>query len=227
MRRLVLFDIDGTLLTGGPAKEAFTSAMMETYGTLGDVDRVSFGGKTDPQIARELLTGAGLDARAIDAGLPLLWERYLGHLRTGLAERPMRVLPGVREALDALGALEDVALGLLTGNILGGAELKLGSAGLWERFGVGGFGSDHEDRDRLPEVALERARRRWGPSIGPADTVIVGDTPRDVGCGRVCGARTLAVATGTFSAAELEEAGADHVLADLTATDRLLELLLG
>jgi phosphoglycolate phosphatase-like HAD superfamily hydrolase len=225
MRRLILFDIDGTLVSGGPAKVAFETAMAETYGTAGDVSRVSFAGKTDPQIARELLSGAGFDDRTVDEGLPVLWERYLSYLRASLPDRPMRVLAGVRELLDALMAVEGVALGLVTGNIVGGAELKLHSAGLWERFAIGGFGSDHEERDHLPGIALTRARAHWQAELHARDAVIVGDTPRDVACGRAGGTRTLAVATGSFTGADLRTAGADHVVEDFSATERLIELL--
>jgi phosphoglycolate phosphatase-like HAD superfamily hydrolase len=225
MRRLILFDIDGTLVSGGPAKAAFEAAMAETYGTTGDVGRVSFAGKTDPQIARELLTSVGFDRDAIDPGLPELWQRYTGHLEARLEDRPMRVLPGVRELLDALAGLEGVGLGLLTGNIARGAELKLHSAGLWDRFAVGGFGSDHEERNELPAVALERARAHWKVEIEASDAIVIGDTPRDVGCGRAGGTRTLAVATGSFLAAELLEAGPDHVLQDFSSTQDVLALL--
>jgi phosphoglycolate phosphatase-like HAD superfamily hydrolase len=227
MRRLILFDIDGTMLAGGPAKDAFEAAMVETYGTMGDVGNVSFGGKTDPQIARELLTGAGFDHRTVDEGLPDLWARYLENLENGLGERPMRVLAGVRELLDALVALEDVAVGLVTGNIIDGARLKLGSAGLWERFAIGGYGSDSEERDHLPGIALDRARNHWRAVLAAEQAVIVGDTPRDVKCARAGGTRVLAVATGRFSAAELAATGADHVVEDFTATDRVVGLLTG
>jgi len=225
MRRLILFDIDGTLVRGGPAKVAFESALKETYGTTGDMGRVSFAGKTDPQIARELLQGVGIDHRTIDEGLPSLWERYLGYLEAHLPRTPMRVLAGVRELLDALARVEGVALGLVTGNIADGARLKLGSAGLWERFAVGGYGSDHEERNALPEIALERARAHWRAELAAGDAVIVGDTPRDVECGRACGSRTVAVATGTFSADALRASRPDHVLADFSATERVVELL--
>jgi phosphoglycolate phosphatase-like HAD superfamily hydrolase len=225
MRRLILFDIDGTLVSGGPAKGAFEAAMMETYGTVGDVGSVSFAGKTDPQIARELLTSIGFDRDAIDPGLPELWERYTGHLEDRLEDRPMKVLPGVRQLLDALVGLEGVGLGLLTGNIARGAELKLGSAGLWDRFAVGSFGSDHEERNALPAVAIERARAHWNVEIEASEAIVVGDTPRDVGCGRAGGTRTLAVATGNFLMAELLEAGPDHVLEDFTATLDVVALL--
>jgi phosphoglycolate phosphatase-like HAD superfamily hydrolase len=227
VRRLILFDIDGTLVRGGPAKAAFVQAMAETYGTEGDPDRVSFAGKTDPQIAREILSGAGFGRAAIDEAMPALWERYLARLELALATHPVTVLPGVRELLDGLAALDGVALGLVTGNIVGGAKLKLGSAGLWDHFSVGSYGSDHEERDELPTIALERARERWGGSIAARDALIVGDTPRDVACGRACEIRTLAVATGTFSAEALGEAGADYVLDDLSATERVVEILVG
>jgi phosphoglycolate phosphatase-like HAD superfamily hydrolase len=225
MRRLILFDIDGTLVRGGPAKSAFLGAMAETYGTIGDPERVSFGGKTDPQIAREILTEAGLSREAIDEGFPSLWERYLGRLEPALETHPVTVLPGVRELLDGLAMLDDVALGLVTGNIAGGAKLKLGSAGLWDHFEVGSYGSDHEERDELPNIALGRAKERWGRSIEARHALIVGDTPRDIACGRACDIRTIAVATGTYAAEALVAAGADHVLEDLSVTERVITLL--
>ena len=144
MRRLVLFDIDGTLVRGGPAKDAFHQAMLSVYGTAGPIQDHDFSGKTDPQIARELLHRAGFDDERIDAGLPDLWDGYLTGLAEGLTSRPMEILTGVAALLDALDREGDVALGLLTGNIARGARLKLGSVGLHDRFAVGGYGSDHE-----------------------------------------------------------------------------------
>jgi phosphoglycolate phosphatase-like HAD superfamily hydrolase len=225
MRRLILFDIDGTLVRGGPAKGAFLRAMGETFGTEGDADKVIFAGKTDPQIAREILVGAGVGHAAIDQGLPGLWERYVRYLEPALETHPMTVLPGVFELLEGLRALEDVALGLVTGNIVGGAKLKLDSAGLWGHFAVGSYGSDHEERDELPAIALDRARTHWGSRLGPEHSIIVGDTPRDVACGRAGGMRTLAVATGHFSVTELTSAGADHVVSDLSTTGEVVALL--
>ncbi len=225
MRRLILFDIDGTLVRGGPAKSAFLKAMGETFGTVGDPAKVSFAGKTDPQIAREILSAAGVAHAEIDRRLPELWERYVGYLEPALETHPMTVLPGVYELLEDLATLEDVALGLLTGNIVGGAKLKLDSAGLWGRFVVGSYGSDHEERDELPAIALDRARAQWGSRLGPEHAIIVGDTPRDVACGRAGGIRTLAVATGNFTVTELVSAGADHVVADLATTDEVVALL--
>ena len=127
--------------------------MVETYGTAGDVDGVSFAGKTDPQIARRLLSGTGMDSADIESRFDELWTRYLGYLEERLPDDPVTVLPGVTELLAALAAHDDVGIGLLTGNIVGGARLKLGSAGLWDHFGFGSYGSDHEERDRLPAIA--------------------------------------------------------------------------
>ena len=227
MRRLILFDIDGTLVWGGPAKDAFHRALVETFGTAGDIEVHSFAGKTDPQIARELLTGAGLSAATIDDGFAMLWERYLGHLEEMLVGRPVTVLPGVPVLLRELAGRTDVGLGLLTGNIVGGAELKLRSAGIFDHFGVGSYGSDHEERDELTPIALARAAERWAVSFDPQDVFIVGDTPRDVQCGRAGGTRTLGVATGHYGVGELERCGADHVLADLSDTERVVALLAG
>lgn len=227
MRRLILFDIDGTLLWGGPAKDAFCDALVEVYGLTGDLERVSFAGKTDPQIARQLLATADLTDEEIDAGLDRLFERYLFHLAERIVDQPVEVLPGVHELLDALETFDDVGMGLLTGNVAGGAELKLGSAGLWGRFGFGSYGSDHEERDELPVIALGRARALWGDHLRPEQAVVVGDTPRDVACGKAGGMRTIAVATGSFTVEELGGTGADHVVPDFSATERVLDLLAG
>lgn len=225
MHTLVLLDIDGTLVSGGPAKGAFHTALLDVYGTAGPIEAHEFSGKTDPQIARELLHLAGVDDPAIDGGLPALWEAYLSELEARLPAAPMSVLPGVPALVEALEAEPGVAVGLVTGNILGGARLKLASSGLptWE---VGGFGSDHELRNELPGIALRRALDRWGVHFPGERVVVVGDTPRDVECGRVHGTRTVAVATGRFGVGTLAAAGADRVLADFQDLDRALDALL-
>ncbi|MDT8341557.1 MAG: HAD hydrolase-like protein [Longimicrobiales bacterium] len=227
MRRLLLFDIDGTLVEGGPAKEAFHTALLETYGTAGPIESHEFSGKTDPQIARELLERAGLESHDVDAGLPELWRAYLRELEARLPADPMRVLPGVRALVDALAGLGDVALALLTGNIVRGAELKLGSAGLFQHFATGAFGSDSEERNDLPGFALERARRRWGFAFPAAEALVIGDTPRDVACGLAHGMVTVGVATGRFPADALRDAGAHHVVADFSDTESLVSLVVG
>ncbi len=226
MKRLILFDVDGTLVHGGPAKGAFRTALVETFGMAGAIEVHEFAGKTDPQIARELLRAAGMDEEDIDAGFPRLWDLYLHYLGERLRSHPMEVLPGVPALLGALSAHEDVAMGLLTGNISRGAELKLRSVGIYDYFRIGSYGSDSEDRDDLAHIALERARDTWDVSFDPSDVWVVGDTPADIRCGRVGGTRTLGVATGRHTAAALDDAGADRVMEDLSDTDRVAALLL-
>jgi phosphoglycolate phosphatase len=226
MHTLILFDIDGTLTRGGPAKVAFHTAMLDTFGTAGAIESHDFSGKTDPQIVRELLTDAGLDDAAVDARLAELWDRYIEGLEARIGDNPMRLLPGVSSLIDALDAEPGVALGLVTGNIIRGARLKLGSVGLAERLTVGGYGSDHEIREHLPAIALERAFEAWGVRFAAGSAVIVGDTHRDVACGKHEGMRTVAVATGRVPRARLENAGADAVFDDLSDIDSVMEVLL-
>jgi phosphoglycolate phosphatase-like HAD superfamily hydrolase len=231
MRRLILFDIDGTLLhSQGAAKRAFTRALVEVFGTAGPVDDHPFDGKTDPQIARELLRLAGLDDAAIDAGLPELWRTYIRELDLELAipGHVTTVYPGVRELLDELRArTSDSVMGLLTGNIREGAAHKLASASIDLDFRVGAFGSDCERRDGLPEVAVARARDITGVHFRERDVVIIGDTPADVTCGLSLKVRSVAVATGHYSASALRDAGAHYVFEDLSDTTRVLDALLG
>jgi phosphoglycolate phosphatase len=235
MKRLLLFDIDGTLVSGGPAKEAFHAALLAVFGTTGPIEEWEFSGKTDPQIARELLMEAGLPAERIESGFMALFDHYLGGMEARLPRVPMIELPGVRtllEALESLVAEGGVALGLVTGNHVRGAALKLGSAGFDSPFfpdggaAVGGFGSDHEARNELPAIALRRARETWNVDFEPRDVVIIGDTPRDVECGRAHRTRTVGVATGSFDTEALERSGADVVMQDFSETEQVLRLLL-
>lgn len=222
---LVLLDIDGTLVSGGPAKDAFDIAMLAVYETRGAIDGFDFSGKTDPQIARELLVDSGLTNERIDASLPDLWDRYLAELEKRLVDEPMYMLPGVPELLERLQAHPDVAVALVTGNIAQGARLKLASVGLAEGLTVGGFGSDHEDRNLLAPVAIARAEEACGVRFARERTVVVGDTPRDVVCGQRAGTRTVAVATGRCDAESLRAAGADRVFQDLLDTGEVMREL--
>ena len=229
MKRLLLFDIDGTLLsTDGAARRAFHRALIEVYGTTGPIDHHPFNGKTDPQIARELLTLAGLSAAAIDEKLPRLFDTYLAQLEKEVSatDHATRVHPGVRELLDALTGREDIVLALLTGNISRGAELKLGSAGLREYFAFGAFGSDCEHRPGLPPVAVQRAKDITGTEFRGRDIVVIGDTPYDIRCGEALGVFTVGVATGGHEAEELLSVGADAVFEDFSDTAAVLRVLL-
>lgn len=227
MNLLALFDIDGTLVdTAGAGRDAIEVALVDVYGTTGPIDDLSFAGLTDPYIARTLMRHAGLEDREIEAGMDALWATYTDRLIGILADRSglARVHAGVHELLEALEAAE-AAIGLVTGNIADGAHHKLRTCGIADRFGFGSFGSDSENRDDLPAIAIDRARATTGLDFAPQHTWIIGDTPRDIGCARACGVRVLAVATGSFTVEELEEAGADHALESLADTARILGLL--
>jgi phosphoglycolate phosphatase len=230
MHRLILFDIDGTILSsGGAAPRAFRDALLEIFGTTGPIERHSFAGKTDPQIARELLSAVGIDDAALDAGLPALWRSYVEKLERELEDAQITVLPGVLPLLARLETMRERALlGLLTGNLREGARLKLNAAQVhFERFQVGAFGSDHADRPELPAIAVERAEERVGHRFEGKSIVIIGDTPADIACGERLGVRTIAVATGSYSEAQLAACAPDHVFSSLEDLDAVLRAIFG
>ncbi len=231
--RLILFDIDGTLLwTDGAGRRAIQRALLDEMGTAGPIEQYRFDGKTDPQIVRELMTLVGHpDAEAEDR-IAAVCRRYVALLAAELAPpspKP-RLLPGVPELLAALEPHEAAGralVGLLTGNVEGGAALKLRAAGLDpSRFAVGAYGSDSPRRPELPAIAAERAARGTGKRFTGADIVIVGDTPDDIACGRPIGARVVAVATGFYDVAQLRAAGAAHVFEHLADTGAVTSALL-
>jgi phosphoglycolate phosphatase len=222
MKRLVLFDIDGTLLNaGGAGARAVRDAMMEIYGETGAIGGYNMGGRTDPQIVRELLTADGWAVEDVDAGLERLWEVYLRNLRGEVARAEIRALPGIPGLLDRIEASGDpTVLGLLTGNVMEGARLKVEAAGLgFDRFRVGAYGSDHWQRPELPAVAARRATEATGLEFAGKEIVIIGDTPFDISCGAHLGVRTIATATGTHPAAELATHGPDYLFDDLSDVD--------
>lgn len=222
----LLFDVDGTLAdTMGAGKAALSAAMTEVYGETGPVDAYDFHGRTDPEIVRGLLRAAGRSDADVDRGFDDLWPRYLALLGAELAARNGRAVAqaGVLVLLDYLAEDERFACGLVTGNLEEGARLKLAAVGCSGRFGFGAYGSDAEERDSLPAVALARAERRYGRTFDPRRAVVIGDTPADIRCARAAGTRVLAVATGRHSERELEQHHPDAVFPDLSDTERLVE----
>jgi phosphoglycolate phosphatase-like HAD superfamily hydrolase len=224
--RLVLFDIDGTLLSGGRgARDAFAGALVEVFGTSGDVEGFAFEGKLDPMIVHELLLAAGVPEETILRRRADALALYLDRLEAAFAVQRPTLKPGVVAVLDGVTGDRAVAA-LLTGNVERGARIKLSAVGLWEKFAFGAFGDEAHRREELGPIALEKARRLRFPFAG-ADCVIVGDAPQDVACALALGARIVAVATGKTPAASLASAGAHVVLPDLSDTSRALEAILG
>jgi phosphoglycolate phosphatase len=228
LRRLVLFDIDGTILTDrGASRSAFADALRNVFGYDGDLARYDFSGRTDPQIAHMVLRDAGHAAADIDAALPRLWEIYLGHLARNATPERVQVMAGIRELLAELEKHEDVVLALLTGNIEPGARLKLGGPGLNGYFSFGAFGSDSADRTQLPPIAMERASAQVGKHFRGADVVIIGDSIYDVRCGVPYEATTIAVASGKTPAETLRAENPTHFFEDVSDLGAVLDAMLG
>ena len=229
MTKLVLFDIDGTiLLTSGAGRRAIVTAIAEEVGDSAAMSRVRFDGKTDPQIVAELLAAAGHHDAPSPDRVESICRRYVELLATEL-HRPTThtsLMPGIPGLLDRLEE-EGVVLGLLTGNVARGAELKLRSGGIDpERFRVGAYGSDAAHRPELPPIAAKRAARFFGREPTGQEVVIIGDTPADIACGTCIDARAVAVATGGYSVADLAACGPHAVFEDLSDTESVLASIL-
>jgi phosphoglycolate phosphatase-like HAD superfamily hydrolase len=221
---LLLFDIDGTLLTsGGAGEHALKVGFREEFGIEDDLQNVEIAGRTDSGIARQMLAYHNIDVT------PETLDRfYQGYLRNLVRELPSRtgtLLPGVEPLLKELHARSHVALALLTGNLERGARLKLAHYGVADFFPFGAFADDHHDRNALGEFAQRRATELHGVRFEPARTTIIGDTPHDISCARAIGARVLAVATGAFSADALAKCNPDAVLENLADIGSALRAL--
>ncbi|HKC25896.1 MAG TPA: HAD family hydrolase [Thermoanaerobaculia bacterium] len=227
-RRLLLFDVDGTLLSSGPrGRRVFADALTEVFGTCGDVDGFRFEGKLDPAIVAELMEGAGIAPDVVRASLSRALTRYLDALEAAFTEGgPPTLKPGVAALLDALEAEPSAVRALLTGNVERGARLKLTAAGLWHRFAFGVWGDEGACREDLGPRALERARAVTRIEFTGKECVVIGDSRHDVACGLALGARVVAVATGQTSAADLAAAGAHVVLQDFSDLERAREAIL-
>lgn len=215
---LYLFDIDGTLLlSGGAGMRALDRAFHARFGLAGAMDSIQPGGKTDAIILEEMFA-ARLGRAPTAAEMDEIIALYLPLLQVEMTDAPgFRLMPSVVETLDYLDGLgAAVTVGLATGNVREAARIKLERAGLWPRFAVGGFGCDHRDRARLVARAIERACAHTGvDALAPEQVVVVGDTPFDVQAARACGARAVAVATGTATRADLLACGPDILLETL------------
>lgn len=227
--RVVLFDIDGTILqSGGVGRIAMERALSTVFGSPGSRE-YRYDGKTDRQIVRETMRNEGLTDDEIDAQMETLLERYVTglHAEFSSGERTVRIFPGVVELFDRLEQERNVVLGLLTGNIEPGARAKLGAAGIdFTRFRVNAFGSDHEERPELPAIARKRASEMLGLDLAGNRLVVIGDTPADIRCGESIGARAIGVATGRYTVEQLAEHGAYAVFETLADTDAVMERIM-
>ncbi|MBV9488853.1 MAG: HAD family hydrolase [Verrucomicrobia bacterium] len=212
--KLFLFDLDGTLLTtDGAGRAALRLASADVFGVAEDLSNIAIAGNTDSRIGREILTKHGIPVN--EATLNRLLGAYLARLVDQLKASPGRILPGVMQVLERVIRAQ-VGVGLLTGNLRRGADLKLGAHGVKRFFEFGAFGDDDFDRNKLGPIALERAQAWYKTSFAPDDVFVIGDTPRDVACARAFGARAVAVATGQYSSEELAATQPDFLFADLS-----------
>jgi phosphoglycolate phosphatase len=218
-RRLILWDIDSTLVnTGSAGQHALVRATEERFGSK-DLEGVEIAGRTDRAIARQILAKYG--EPIMEGNIDTFLDRYVALLPKELPRRNGRVLPGVRELLEYLNGRSDRTLGLLTGNLQRGAQLKLGHYDLWQFFPFGAFADDHHDRNALGPCALTRAVAHARFDFRPEQVDVVGDTGHDVACGKAFGARTIAVATGSWSRERLAEHEPDFLFDDLANVDEV------
>jgi phosphoglycolate phosphatase len=225
--RLVLFDIDGTLLkVGSVNRRVLADALIEVYGTEGSTGRHDFSGKMDGAIIYEVLENAGLERDEISARFDRARETYIALFRERTSPSDITLLEGVRELLDGLSELPGIHLGLLTGNFERSGRHKLALPGIEHYFPFGAFADDAYLRTELPPIAVERASRSTGKNFSPGEIVIIGDTEHDVRCARVLDARSIAVATGNFSVDELAAHSPDALFENFAATgDVIAEIL--
>ncbi|HVS53714.1 MAG TPA: HAD family hydrolase [Opitutaceae bacterium] len=224
MKLLLLWDIDGTLIaSGGAGMRALEVALRNVFGVAGSLADIDFAGRTDRWIIRQVFRKFGLPAT--EENFSRYFEGYVAALPAELANPRARVLPGVAALLQAAAAHGEIAQGLLTGNMRRGAQVKLAHHGLWEHFAFGAFADDSEHRNDLGPHALRRAREHHGVEFSAANVWVIGDTPHDIACGKVIGARTLALATGGYALEQLRAHAPTVVLEDLADTTAVLRLL--
>ncbi|HVT04145.1 MAG TPA: HAD family hydrolase [Thermoanaerobaculia bacterium] len=226
-RRLVLFDIDGTLIRDdGAAREAYAEALAAVYGHVDSIRKFDFSGRTDPEITHMVLADGGFPEEVIERSLPELWKHYLDGLQRRVSADRIRVLPGVEQLLNELADRHDVLLAVLTGNIEGGARIKLAPHDLNRYFPFGAFGSDSRFRTELPPIAIERASEIDGHRFGGSDVVIIGDSIYDVRCGTPHFATTIATASGVTPAELLKRESPTFFFDSLEDTEAVIKAIL-
>ncbi|HEY5753002.1 MAG TPA: HAD family hydrolase [Chthoniobacterales bacterium] len=224
MKKLLLFDIDGTLITSGGAGEtALLSGMRDAFGLENGLGNVVVAGNTDSGIARSILAANNLPVTT--ENVTRFLDGYLHHLPLELPRKSGYVLPGIVALLEKLKTRPNVVLALLTGNIVRGAEIKLSHYGLWHYFEFGAFADDHHDRNELGSFARARAHEKHGVEFPPEAIYVIGDTPRDIACGRAIEAKTVAIATGNYTYDQLLEHQPDFLFHDFSEVEAVIEEL--
>ena len=214
-KRLLLWDIDSTLIDSGHAGMKSLKRVVATrFGVEDDLHDIEVAGRTDAHIARSIL--AKYQVEPTTENMNSFLDEYLAGLAQLLPQTNGRVLPGVVEILEQMHAREDRVLALLTGNLRRGAELKLRRYGLWDYFEFGAFADDHHDRNQLGQFARTRACERHNFDFPPDAIDVIGDTPHDIACGKAFGARTIGVATGSSTCEQLAAHEPDFVFRDLS-----------
>ena len=228
IKKLLLFDLDWTLIyTGGAGIRALDHAFEKKFGVPQAMKAVNPDGKTDPAICREMIEVV-LHRAPLNGELTALCEEYLKQLAVEIPASPgYRVLPGVSHLLAALQPRTDLVMGLGTGNLEGGARIKLGRADLMKYFRFGGYGSDAELRSEVLRIGVQRGEALAGHAVAPSDVIVIGDNIRDVQAGKAIGATTVAVAAGPMSYEDLAQTEPDFLLHDLSDTQAVLNLFLG
>lgn len=224
MKKLILWDIDGTLIrTNRAGIVALVRAFAQVHGREPDMDSIEAAGRTDRWIIARMLEHHGI--AATPQNIHAILEGYLQLLHGEMVARSGRILPGILDLLETLHRRSDVVQALLTGNVERGARIKLEHYHVWHYFEFGAFGDDSALRNDLGPHALRRAREKHAMDFAPERTFVIGDTPHDIECGKVIGARTIAVATGTFGVDALQAHAPTAVFGDFSDTAALLHVI--
>lgn len=227
MNKLLLFDIDGTLITGhGVPKKVAIDVIHKRFPDFKNGHDVAFNGMTDPLIVKEIMAANNHSIEIDDPIILEILDDFIVELSKHVTrESPPIVLPGVQDFLRLCFENPNVYIGLVTGNVMQGAKIKLSAVNIYKYFAIGAFGSDHWNRNELPPIAVNRAEKYFAKSFKQEDVWIIGDSAKDVECAKSNGLKCLAVETGKVAGQIFKDAGADFILKDLSDHKRLTQVL--